>query len=232
MKSFIVADSRIGGEILENLKKITPNIILIPQNPSFDDAVSAHPDMNILQIKDMIFTAASTIVRTQKMVRIKNQKRGKLSYPDDVRLNAICVGNDFICRKSSVDDEALKYAETRGMRIINVNQGYVKCNIAVVSEIEKAVITEDEGIKKTLTRAGYDVLKLETHDVRLDPYDYGFIGGASGKFENKLLFTGDIKKHREYDRIKAFCEKYSVELLSLSNERLCDYGSLLVIDTD
>ncbi len=232
MNRFVAADSRMNIKILENLKKIIPNIILIPQNPSFDDAVSAHPDMNILQIKDKIFAFSSTNVLGGEIVNIKINKRGKLSYPDDVRLNAVCIGNDFICRKSSVDVEALNYAEKCGMRIIDVKQGYVKCNIVVVSENKKAVITEDEGIEKTLTLAGYDVLRLATHDIRLEPYDYGFIGGASGKFEDKLLFTGDIKKHSEYSIIKAFCDKYSVKLLSLTDEQLYDYGSLLVIETN
>lgn len=232
MKTIFTLDSRINNEILENLKNINNNIVLIQKNPSFDDAVSAHPDMNILQVKDRIFTCTSTNVRLRNATKIKYTKRGKLQYPDDVQLNAVCIGNDFICRKKSVNENALEYAQKLGMNIIDVNQGYVKCNIAIVDEENKAVITEDEGICKTLTENGYAVLLLKTHDVGLEPYKFGFIGGATGLFEKTLLFTGNIKKHSEYKRIKEFCDGYGVKIQSLSNDYLYDYGSILTIVTE
>lgn len=232
MMRLLAVDSRISDEIFENLKRIDKNIIKIAPNQSLDDAVCSHPDMNLLQVKDKIFTTPRTNVRSGESVKIKRFKQGKLLYPEDVFLNAVCIDNDFICKKSAVDESALKYAESCGMRIIDVNQGYVKCNIAVVSENEKAVITEDPGIAKTLTLYGYDVLLLQTHDVKLYPYDYGFIGGASGNIDGKLLFTGNVESHIEYARIKAFCDKYSVETVSLSVEPLYDYGSILEIFID
>ena len=164
--------------------------------------------------------------------KIKSTKRGKLQYPEDVSLNAVCISNDFICRKKSVDQVILEHAANIGMNIIDINQGYVKCNIAVVDEENKAVITEDEGIHKTLTENGYKVLLLKTHDVLLEPYKYGFIGGATGLYENTLLFTGNVKKHAEYERMKAFCDFFGVEIKSLSKDYLYDYGSILTIFTE
>lgn len=228
MNKIIAADARITEKMLTKLKSFSSNIILVPQNPNLDTAVSAHPDMNILQIKDKLYATFDTNVRFFENIKIN--KKGKKSYPEDVFLNAVCIGNDFICKTTSIEKTALEYAQKTGMRIINVNQGYVKCNISVVCEKQKAIITEDEGIRRILESFGYDVLKLESHEVKLDPYDYGFIGGASGLIENKLLFTGNIHEHKEYCRIKEFCEKYSVEIISLSDEPLYDYGSLLVIN--
>lgn len=230
MKKILAVDSRIDKEILYNLSKINNDIILVAKNPAFEESVSAHPDMNFLQIRDVIFTYPSTNVRGVNVKEIKPQAAGKLSYPDDVGLNAVCIGNDFICRKNSVSKQALEFAQNSGMNIIDVNQGYVKCNIAVVDEDAKAVITEDVGIEKILKQSGYDVLLLKNHDVSLAPYTHGFIGGASGKVENVLLFTGDITKHGEYERISAFCKKYGVEAVSLSKNQLYDYGSILTLE--
>ena len=60
--------------------------------------------------------------------------------------------------------------------------------------------------------------------------EYGFIGGASGKIApDKIAFMGDISLHPEYDRIKRFLYKRDIEPISLSDEPLTDFGSLLPI---
>lgn len=226
----LAVDSRITKEILENIKKINKEVLLVEENSLFDKAVCGHPDMNFLQIKDRIFTFSNTNVRYFDTVPIENATIGTLYYPHDVKLNAACIGNDFICRKVSVAREALEYAQKIGLNVINVNQGYVKCNIAVVSEQDKAVITEDEGISAVLNEYGYNVLLLKKHEINLFPYSYGFIGGASGKIGDTLYFTGDVTKHSEYSSIKSFCAKFDVKISSLSKDAMYDYGSIVELD--
>ena len=116
--------------------------------------------------------------------------------------------------------------------MIFVRQGYVKCNITIVNETKKAIITEDDGIAKALCARGYNVLKLTTHSVSLEPFPYGFIGGASGTFGDAVVFAGDIALHPEAEKIRAFCRRYEKEPISLGTGTLYDYGSLLAAEEE
>ncbi|MBR5308656.1 MAG: hypothetical protein IKU43_07780 [Clostridia bacterium] len=135
----------------------------------------------------------------------------------------------MICNTKTVHKKVLDYAEDSKLKIINVNQGYAKCNICVVDE--DSVITEDCGIASILNKNGYDVLLLKNHCVRLPGYEYGFIGGASGKLaKDKLAFFGCIENHTEFGRIYDFLNRKGIEAVSLSDEPLTDYGSLIPIE--
>ena len=129
--------------------------------------------------------------------------------------------------------ELKSYADENGMDIINVKQGYSKCNICVVSD--NAIITEDSGISKECRKYGIDVLLLKTKSIKLNGYDNGFIGGATGVLDytnsksKKILFAGNVQNHPEYCDINLFCNKYGAELVSMSDEDLYDYGSIIVI---
>lgn len=226
MKKIIVNEEMPHG-IIDRLKALFEyEILLCKKFNLFENPVAAHPDMNYLQVKNNLFTIYDIFDLDIK----NNLKSEKLKYPKDVLLNAFCIGEDFICKTDSVYIKALDYAKNIGMNIVGVNQGYVKCNLAVVNESEKAVITEDCGIYKTLKDHGYDVLLLETNSVRLDPYKYGFIGGATGNIGGKLVFTGNLLKHPEHKRIFDFCHKHKTECVSLSEDELYDYGSVLLLN--
>jgi hypothetical protein len=75
---------------------------------------------------------------------------------------------------------------------------------------------------------GIDVLKLEPGFVKLPGYSHGFIGGASGKIASDILaFFGDISQHPQGDVVIRFCEKHGVSTLSLSDDDLTNFGSLI-----
>ena len=132
-------------------------------------------------------------------------------------------------------DEGVWYAEISadtaifgGKSIIKVRQSYAKCStIAITAE---AFITSDAGIYKALKARGFDVLLVTNDRIELNGYGCGFIGGCTGKVGRTLLvFTGDIKKHAQYEDIKSFCRNYGVEIYSLGNNFLYDYGGILQI---
>lgn len=231
MKKTVFCDCRITEQIKCNLTQLGYTVSPVEKNVIFEDSVSAHADMNVLKIGDRVFISSKTFVRTSDNVtEIEGEYKryAPLKYPDDILLNCALVGNDIICKADSASKSVLDYAKKIGYRIIDIKQGYAKCNIAVVSD--KAVITEDKSVADVLGKNGYDVLLLKTHSVKLDPYDYGFIGGASGKLENNMLaFTGNIELHPEYAEIDSFCKNHNVKVISLSDEPLYDYGSLVLI---
>lgn len=148
----------------------------------------------------------------------------KSDYPDNVLLNACIVGDNIICRQKSTDESIFKLLPNHN--IINVNQGYAKCSIAVISD--NAVITSDNGIYNTLQHSNIDCLKITQGHIILPGVDYGFIGGCSGKISKDIVvFTGKIEAHPDYENIKAFMRNYNVYYESLTNDCLFDIGGLL-----
>ncbi len=62
--------------------------------------------------------------------------------------------------------------------------------------------------------------------------NYGFIGGCSGllsKNENEIGFLGDIEKHPNFEEIRDFLAKRGKKVVSLSNKKLIDLGSIIPI---
>ncbi len=225
----VFVDSGIDSSILKKLASFGIEAIKIPKNPFLDDPICAHPDMNILKIGYKTFVLDKKYAKIAgNSTCIEFEHNIKCQYPYDVKLNAAMCGKDIICNKNYIAKEASDFANAENFRIINVKQGYAKCNICIVND--NSIITEDSGIAKVLADYSYNILLLETHYVKLNGYQYGFIGGASGKIsENKLGFCGDISKHPEYTKIYNFCKKFDTEPVSLSNIPLYDYGSIVKV---
>lgn len=153
--------------------------------------------------------------------------KGKITefkYPDCVKLNFALVGNNSIGCFKYCDENILKALES--YKKINVSQGYAKCSTAIVGE--NAIITSDVSIYKTAQLYGIDCLKISEGNIYLCERYGGFIGGTCCLIDkNTLAFTGDIKRHPDYIEIKAFCSNYGVNLLSLTDNILCDVGGIV-----
>lgn len=149
-------------------------------------------------------------------------------YPECTALNAVILGNNLICREKSVDKALYNYCIEKNFRIISVKQGYARCSTAVVSE--NAIITSDIGIYNACVSNKIDALKIDNGYIKIDGYDYGFIGGTCGKLSyDTLAFCGRIEEHKDYESIKAFALNHGVRLISLSNEPLFDIGGILPV---
>ena len=59
-------------------------------------------------------------------------------------------------------------------------------------------------------KKGIDVLAVSPAGVRLDGYNCGFIGGATGADKENVYFCGNVDLHPDGERIKAFCEKHGI----------------------
>ncbi len=113
-------------------------------------------------------------------------------------------------------------------KIIEVNQGYTGCSTICVTD--DAFITDDAGIYKSLKKENIDCLLIEKGNIRLDGYDYGFIGGASVKISNsEILFFGDFSDKSEKGKITEFLSKYNVSALFIENKPLTDIGSAIIL---
>ena len=91
------------------------------------------------------------------------------------------------------------------------------------------MITSDKTIAMALLEKGCDVLLVGEGDVRLDGYQYGFIGGASGCFDDTVYFAGDPHLHRDGKEIFDFCEINGKQVVYAKGEELTDIGSIIFL---
>ena len=234
---YAITDKRLTESSLSALEGMGFDVILMPPADYLQQGVASHTDMLIfigfgrlycheryyLQNKELI----DKIVEISNLdLSVSDEPTGE-KYPLDVLFNACILGNMLVCNQNTVSKLIINEAKKQGMRIVNVPQGYTKCSVCVVSE--DAVITADKTIAEACSNEGIDVLLVSEGHISLPPYNFGFIGGASGTNSDKVLFCGSIDSHPDGDKIKRFCEKHKKNAISLSDGELQDIGSLFFI---
>lgn len=232
---YVITDNRIDEKCENSLKDKGFELIKLPPFPRLQAPVSAHPDMllfigkrRLICHKDYFWVAKEQIGRIADISGseiLLSDETVEREYPRDVIFNAAAVGDRLICKRDAISEKISElYSEEK---IINVKQGYTKCSVCIVSD--NAIITADRSIAKVAEKNGIDVLLVSPGGVRLDGYDCGFIGGASGMDNETVYFCGNIDLHPDGDKIKEFCQKHGKEAVSLSDELLYDYGTLMFI---
>lgn len=176
-----------------------------------------HADMQLLKIRDKVFTLKDCV-----------KKVGK-NYPENVLLNCLYFKDKLYGKLSAVEPTVLSFCKEQNIEPVNVNQGYSRCSTLVISD--NAVITADKSIEKAMKNNGAEVLLVSSGDILLEGFDYGFIGGAGFCDNNIVYFFGNVKKHPDYNKIKAFCEKHYSSIEILCEEKpLTDIGGAVVLD--
>lgn len=146
-------------------------------------------------------------------------------YPGDVRFCAACTGKYIICNARHTDPGLLLSAENAGMALIDVKQGYAKCNTLIVDE--ESIITSDQGISRACEKAGLAVLTVHEGHITLPGYDHGFIGGASGRIGGEIIFNGDVTAHPDFPLIERFISGRRLSLAWFEGLPLADIGSIV-----
>ena len=211
-------------------------VLRIPPSSHLSSPTDAHTDMLIFALDNTVFCHESYACDAKKELEYLAHEGLDIktvggmyapSYPHDILLNIAKVGKTLLIGKKSHSGEICEYAKANGYSVLTVNQGYAKCSTCIVSD--NAIITADESIASTAENAGISVLLISKGDVLLPPYEYGFIGGASGSYGDTVYFVGDIDTHPYADKIKAFCFAHKKQVISLCNGALTDIGSILFI---
>lgn len=228
----------ITGKIQQNLvsefSNLNVNTIMLNNSQKLQDPVKNHVDLlcHHLENKKLLITN-DNINKIKYLndigfdVNVINNSL-ECDYPKDVYLNAARIDNNLICNKKFIAQEILEYCENNNINIIDVKQGYSKCSICIVDN--NAIITEDESIYKQCKLNDIDCLLIKKGFVKLQGYEYGFIGGCCAKIsKTELAFFGDIKLHPDYNNIKTFLLNYGVYDISLSNSYLIDIGGAIPI---
>lgn len=214
---------------IHSLEEIRIKSILMPSNPDISANISFHADMSIFHFgNEVFFKTESSSFKPEIMHKYSAymhivDKCG-INYPEDVRTNACLIGRYLFCNEKGTSKSIIDYAENRGCKIVFVKQGYVKCSICVLDE--KHIITDDRSIESAAEKNGFDVLRYDGKEIRLDGYDRGFIGGTCGKVsESEIVFTGRFKT----DEIERYANDNGISVKYLSDDAPYDVGSIIPI---
>lgn len=220
-------------EIVKEIQHFGVETVGVSADKGLQNGVSEHADMLCAYLGDGDFLLAKSqcelfdrLSHFGANIRYIGEELGA-DYPSDIALNFLLLGSRAFGRLDFLSKKAVDYFERNSVKMIDVKQGYTRCSCAVVNE--NAVITQDGGLEKALKGEGIDVLRISSGGIRLDGYNYGFIGGACGLTDkNRLLFFGDISQHNDYEKIKAFLLKHGCAFDCLNGE-LVDIGGMIPI---
>lgn len=230
MSSFVISNKYPC--FADELSKTGHNVIFSDTVKAFPQPEQAHADMQILTINNTVFVLQEceklkTLPYKENLIICKN-KAGK-KYPENILLNFLFFNNKLYGKVSAIDPTLYKYCVKNDIEIVNINQGYARCSTLILNN--RTAVTADISIKNALEKGGAEVLLISSGDIKLEGYDYGFIGGASGKIsDNTVVFFGNAEMHPYYSSIRELCSKNKIGIKILcKNMPLTDVGGIVKI---
>lgn len=195
------------------------NVTVMKQMSNVRGTINSHPD---------VFMCKMGVAPDAPLIKAVPSEVG-WEYPDNIAYNAVCLDKYFIHNLKYTAPEVLTKANEMDKILIDVPQGYTKCNCVVVDG--HSIITSDDGICKVLENyPDIDVLKVTPGHVDLPGYDTGFLGGASGIVDGTMLFCGDLSQHPNYYDMLEFVLTRGLDLKFFDSIPLLDVGSFIESD--
>ncbi|MGB9780983.1 DUF6873 family GME fold protein [Caldanaerobacter sp.] len=220
-------------DIGKALERLGIKVLYTERCTDLYEAISYHPDIHVHPLDEGEVVVAPNVSQAflHKLVEldikvIKGKTFLKRNYPYDIAYNVARLGNVAFHNLKYTDPVLREELEKRGVKFLHVNQGYTKCNIAIVDD--RSFITSDTGILDVAVKNGFDVLLISPGGIVLKGFDYGFIGGATGLIgKRKLAFTGDFSYLKDYEKIMDFLNKKGIEIVQLTSAQIKDIGSII-----
>jgi len=154
-----------------------------------------------------------------------NAEQLGFKYPNNAKFNGVVMGKYFIHNTKYSSHDLLVEAKRLDKKVIHVEQGYTKCNMAVIDD--NTAITSDKGIAEALANTTIKLLVIEPGHVLLQGQKYGFIGGASGRVGNEMIFHGNLSAHPDFNRIVDFLNENQCNYKYFEEFELEDIGSII-----
>ncbi len=232
----VIVDARVGSDIIAGLEKLGLHIIKTTSCNKVHESIAYHPDIQVhILDRETILVAPDVAdyylekLRDFKLNVIVGETSLGLSYPEDIPYNVARLGTCALHKFKYTDKILLRELETRGLDLIDINQGYAKCSLGLIGK--NLGITSDLPTYKKLTGLGYDILLIEPGHIDLPGQEYGFIGGAMGSLnEDTVVFSGSLKDHPDFNKIQEFLNKYNKNTIFLSNNKILDIGTIMFLE--
>ena len=216
--------------------ELSIKVVKVNENSLLDAPVSQHADILCNYVGKSTFLVDKNQTELCKFLEDNNGKYVIIEniqspYPDDCLLNFADIGDYVICNKSILTEEIVKSLPNK--TIIDVKQGYSKCSVCICGY--NTIITDDKSVyNAVLQYDNINSLLIEKGSVRINKYDYGFIGGCCGLIDkNVILFNGDLSLHSDFDKIKNFLYDNDIKYIDIKGKPLTDIGSIIpIMETD
>lgn len=235
---YILIDNRMRNVEKNTLKYLGYKLVAIDRSNNVYPEISSHVDIFTTKIGDTLVVEKSKykdlifMLKKSEFNIVSGKEEVGMHYPEDIKYNVCVLGNYSIHNFKYTDKNVLKLLKENGYELINVEQGYTNCSIAVIDN--SSVITTDKKIAEKLIANNFSVLLLDyTPDIKLkDEYgNYssmtGFIGGAIGKVDNNIIVFGDLDKIDRDNKIRKFIESRNLKLIDFKGLDVIDYGGIV-----
>lgn len=198
-------------------------------DPRLPAPIASHPDMQACRLGHTVFVLKGSPLRdklaSHGLTVQETAAQPQKAYPGDALCNGFAIGPWFVANPKSIDPKILKAAQTLNLQTLPVRQGYASCSTVRVDE--KAAITADPGIARSLESKGIQILRIRPGHIQLPGYDTGFIGGCCGKLSpNVLAVSGRLSSHPDGPLMQSFLESRGVSIIELSDNTLTDVGGI------
>ena len=147
---YILVDCRMRNVEKNMLKYLGYKLINIEKSSNVYPEISSHVDIFAVKVGDNLIVEKSKyedmlfLIKNSGYNIICGKEEVAIKYPDDIKYNVCVVGNYAIHNFKYTDKLLLKYLKENGYELIDVEQGYSNCSIAVIDE--SSVITTDRKI--------------------------------------------------------------------------------------
>ncbi|MBS4012357.1 MAG: hypothetical protein KGZ97_01180 [Bacteroidetes bacterium] len=224
----ILVDKKIPEKALRKLSAYG-EVILFETNGITYDAVSGHPDIFFCQTPDILIVAPNTpgkyidiLIKNSIEFTFGNSTVGH-KYPETARYNALVTDSIILHCISITEINIINLNVNK--QVINVNQGYSRCNCIVVNN---QYLTSDMSIFKALSVSGCKVTYVNPSEIYLKDFKNGFFGGCCGVLNNKLFVCGSID-YLNPEEVTSIYNINGIEIIQLCDEGLFDVGGILFL---
>lgn len=210
MKKILVLSNGLEENFYNYIQSKGYTIVKLQESSSTYKSIAKHPDIFSFSLGSKLIIAPEITKYFDENLKkhiIWGKSEIKEQYPDNICYNVARVGK-FAIHNTEYTDPVIK--EKLDCQWIHVNQGYTKCNTLIVNE--DSLITSDQSIYKETVKEGLKCLLIRPEHIILKGLNYGFIGGASVKINQEIVFYGNISKHPDYSKIKKFIENRNLKI--------------------
>lgn len=237
MDKKLIIDCRMRSIEKEYLKSIGYNIIELNRQNHVYEEISSHVDVFCVKINNKIIL--EPCVYNEFMLDgqyiIKGKSYLKEKYPFDIAYNVCQIGQNVVHNFKYTDEKVLEIMQKEKLNMININQGYSNCSIAVIDS-NSAIVT-DKNIAEILIKNKIDVLLIDDDlDIKLlkNNAEYsnmkGFIGGCITRLDDNVVIFGELSKIDRHGKIRKFIESRALKIIEFRGMDVIDYGGILALD--